>query len=174
MDIASRERFDAVADDYERSRPGYPSELIDRLQPPCQTLEIGCGSGQLTVDLLSCGHHVVAVDIGSRLLAYAARRCPEGNFVLGAFEEIDLEPHRFDLVVSATAFHWVRPDRRLPQGRGAAAPRPRLALLSHRIVAGPCSDHFDAVVRRCAPSFPVGSTPLGMDTAGDRRCYKRR
>nr|MBA3282084.1 class I SAM-dependent methyltransferase [Acidimicrobiia bacterium] len=99
------QRFDAVAEAYDQSRPGYPASLVDRLGPPGDTLEIGCGSGQLTVDLLSRGHCVLGVDIGGELLARARRRCPTGDFVLGAFEEVDLPEGRFSLVVSATAFH---------------------------------------------------------------------
>jgi hypothetical protein len=34
-----------------------------------------------------------------------------------------------------------------------------LALLSHRVVARPGSDQFDAVVRHSAPSFPLGPLP---------------
>ena len=56
------QRFDAVADAHNQSRPGYPTSLVDRLGPPGDTLEIGCGSGQLTVDLLRRSHRVLGVD----------------------------------------------------------------------------------------------------------------
>lgn len=62
MDRALTARFDAAADDYDRSRPGYPDELVRSLGPPCDVIEVGCGSGQLTADLLGQGHRVVAVD----------------------------------------------------------------------------------------------------------------
>jgi SAM-dependent methyltransferase len=159
MAVAPRERFEAVADAYERSRPGYPGELLRRLGPPCRTLEIGCGTAQLTVDLVKHGHDVVALDLGERLLAHARRRCPKGEFVLGAFEEVDLGQRRFDLVVSATAFHWVDAKAGYPKAAAHLRPGGRLALLSHRVVVGPGSDQFDAVVRHCAPSFPLGAAP---------------
>ncbi len=54
------QRFDAVAEAYDQSRPGYPTSLVDRLGPPGDTLEIG--SGQLTVDLLRRSHRVLGVD----------------------------------------------------------------------------------------------------------------
>jgi hypothetical protein len=31
MAVPPRERFEAIADAYERSRPGYPVELLDHL-----------------------------------------------------------------------------------------------------------------------------------------------
>lgn len=34
-------------------------------------------------------------------------------------------------------------------------PGGRLALLSHRVVGGPMSGELDAVIARCAPSFPL-------------------
>jgi SAM-dependent methyltransferase len=100
-DVHPRDRFDAAALDYEASRPGYPHELLRRLDPAGETLEIGCGTGQLTVDLLRRGHEVVAVDSGQQLLARARERSTGAEFVLGRFEDIDLGRRAFDLVVAA-------------------------------------------------------------------------
>ena len=147
--------FDAAADDYDRSRPGYPDELVRSLGPPCDVIEVGCGSGQLTADLLGRGHRVVGVDPGARLLALAERRCPEARFVLGRFEDADLELASFDLVAAATAFHWVSPNVAYDKAASLLRPGGRLALLSHRVVAGPLSGELDAVIARCAPSFPL-------------------
>lgn len=157
MDPSPGGRFDAAADDYDRSRPRYPEELVGHLDPPGDTLEVGCGSGQLTGDLLRRGHRVVAVDPGTNLLALARRRCPGARFVEGRFEDVDLEPDSFDLVVAATAFHWVDPAVGYRKAASLLRPRGRLALLSHRIVAGPASDELDAVLARCAPSFPLAA-----------------
>jgi SAM-dependent methyltransferase len=155
MDPLLGGRFDTMADDYDRSRPGYPDELVGRLDPRCDVVEVGCGSGQLTADLLRRGHRVVAVDPGPQLLALARRRCPEARFVLGRFEDADLEPAAFDLVAAGTSFHWVRPEVAYDKAASLLWPGGRLALLSHRVVASPISGELDAVIARCAPSFPL-------------------
>lgn len=98
----------------------------------------------------------MAVELGARLLAHASRRCPTADFVLGEFEQVVLGQQRFDLVVSATAFHWVDPWVGYRKAAALLSPTGRLALLSHRVVAGPGTDAFDEVVRRCAPSFRLG------------------
>lgn len=41
----------------------------------------------------------------------------------------------------------------------------RLAVLSHRIVAGPSSARLDDVVARSAPSFPLGPLPTVRELA---------
>ena len=69
--------FDEVADEYDRHRPTYPDELIDRaceaagIGPGAPVLEIGCGTGQLTRSLLERGLRVTAVEPGERLIAQA-------------------------------------------------------------------------------------------------------
>lgn len=148
-----RQRFDTVADAYQRARPGYPAELVARLDPPGETLEVGCGTGQLTTDLLARGHRMVAVDLGANLLALARVACPAAEFIHSTFEEVDLGSRQFDLVTSATAFHWVDP--RIGYRKAAALLRPggRLALLTHTLVAGPLTDALGALVKRHAPSF---------------------
>jgi SAM-dependent methyltransferase len=103
--------------------------------------------------------------LGPNLIGIARQRLPDVRFVVAAFEDVELAPETFDLVASATAFHWVDPRiayrkaARLLRGDG------RLALLSHRVVAGPLANEFEAVVKRCAPSFPL----MPRFTAADLR-----
>ena len=78
--IRRRESFDEVAELYDRARPGYPQRLIDDLvaltdlDKRCRVLEIGSGTGQLTVPLAERGLSVVAVELGSSLAEIARRK----------------------------------------------------------------------------------------------------
>jgi SAM-dependent methyltransferase len=75
-------------------------------------LEIGPGSGLATRQLLALGADpLVAVEPDERLATYLSEQLrAEGRAIdlrVAAFEEVALGAASFDLVVSATAFHWL-------------------------------------------------------------------
>jgi len=67
--IRLRAGFDRVAPLYDRIRPAYPPALFDDLAelagigPGCRVLEIGCGTGQATVELARRGCDVLAIEL---------------------------------------------------------------------------------------------------------------
>ena len=105
--------FDSNADDYEKYRPRYPKAIIDqlneRLGKSANCLEIGCGTGQLTADILKSGHSVLGIERGAAL----CRKLQEKWGELRTFEVIneDFESWKtnatFKAVLSAQAFHWI-------------------------------------------------------------------
>lgn len=113
---SQRGLFDDVAELYQQTRQSYPSEVVDTVLttagvgPGAAVLEIGCGTGQLTAALAGRDLRVTALDIGTAMVA-ATRRVvtdPMVSVEVSSFE--DYEPEGpFDLIVSATAFHWVDP-----------------------------------------------------------------
>lgn len=112
------EVFDAVAEAYDRERPGYPDELIDaactigELFAGSRVLEVGCGTGKLTEALVGRGLVVDAVDPGANMIAVARRRVRDSDrvtFHRARFEELPLPEQPFDAVFSAAAFHWIDP-----------------------------------------------------------------
>jgi SAM-dependent methyltransferase len=117
--------FDESALDYDAVRPGYPEELmaeiITRSSIPSggSILEVGCGTGQATLPFARRGYRMVCLDIGAQLLALAREKCRSYSqvvFHLSSFE--DWQPaldERFDLMISATAFHWVPPEIGYPK-----------------------------------------------------------
>lgn len=148
--------FDTVAAEYDRNRPTYPDELVQRacagLAPGDQVLEVGCGTGQLTAGLVARGLRVTAVDPGARLLALAAARLEGVRFVNAPFEEAEIPGGRFRTVFSASAFHWVDPDVSWARAADALEPGGTLALLQYCGVAA--EDDQEAVMgalERTAP-----------------------
>jgi len=115
-----RTLFDGIAELYEESRPGYPASVMELvaatagLGAGAAVLEIGCGTGQLTERLASCGFRVTAIDIGPSLVAAARRRPrPVGadvSFQVTSFEDLAAADATFDLVISSAAFHWIDPE----------------------------------------------------------------
>jgi SAM-dependent methyltransferase len=153
-----RTTFDAVAERYDVVRPRYPPALVAGLVelagigPGSRILEIGCGTGQLTVPLATTGADVTAVELGAALAAVAARNLagfPRARVVQGAFEDVDLPDGAFDLVVAATSFHWIDEAVRLAKPARILRAGGRLAVVdTHHISAGGTAAFF-ADAQRC-------------------------
>jgi SAM-dependent methyltransferase len=97
-------------------------------------LEIGCGTGQLTRDLAASEARIVCVEPGSSL-AEGARvnlsRWPTVGVVTTSFEDFDAPTSSFDVVVSATAFHWVDPNVSYAKAAELLSNRGQLALFTN-------------------------------------------
>ncbi|GLY24278.1 class I SAM-dependent methyltransferase [Micromonospora sp. NBRC 101691] len=110
-------RFGAVAEAYERFRPGYPPELLDMVleyagQPVRTALEIGAGTGKATRLFAREGRTVTATEPDGAMLAVLRRHVPTSvRTVQAAFE--DLRPgESHGLVYAAAALHWTNPEGR--------------------------------------------------------------
>ena len=133
-----RALFNAVAELYDASRRGYPKEIVDfmittaRLAPGSAVLEVGCGTGQLTQQLAQHDLQITAIDIGPAMVAAARRRLGQSTvrFEVTSFEEFAATDASFDLVVSATAFHWVDPDVKFTKSARLLCDAGWLALLA--------------------------------------------
>lgn len=108
--------FDTVASTYEKMRPGYEEELyrkifdyisIDKFS---NVIEVGIGGGQATEPILKTGCKLLAVEYGEELSRLCEEKFKEySNFSIttGKFENIDFQDNFYDLVYSASAFHWI-------------------------------------------------------------------
>ena len=132
--------FDDVAAEYDRNRPAYPVELVTRacqvagLRGGDRVLEVGCGSGQLTRDLVGRRLRVTAVEPGNNLLALAEENLEglgEVEFVNARFEDASLPRGNFQAVFSASAFHWLDPEGSWQKAASVLAPGSTLALLQY-------------------------------------------
>jgi ubiquinone/menaquinone biosynthesis C-methylase UbiE len=134
---ALRSLFDGVAGLYGATRPGYPAEIVDAvcaqagLGPGAEVLEIGCGTGQLTEDLVGRAFNLTAIDISPAMIEAARSTVadPLTCFQVCSFEDFAGSAH-VDLIVSATAFHWVDPAVGLAKAARLLRPGGWLALLS--------------------------------------------
>jgi SAM-dependent methyltransferase len=116
--------FDEVAQEYDRVRPGYPRALIEdvialsSLPEQGSILEIGCGTGQATLPFAQRGYTLHCLDIGQNFVGLATRKFqsyPNVQIQHAAFEDWMQQGYLFDLVMSATAFHWIAPDIGYPK-----------------------------------------------------------
>lgn len=99
--------FGARAKEYDRGRPGYPSEALRACLPPDarRVLDLGAGTGKLTRELLGLrlGLEVVAVEP----LEEMRSALPSAAEVLaGTAEALPIADASVDAVLVAQAFHW--------------------------------------------------------------------
>ena len=129
--ILQARSFGAVAGLYERGRPPYPPEALDWLLPPGarRVLDLGAGTGKLTRQLAGRGLDVVAVEPSDGMRAELARVLPGARALAGTAEEIPMEDGAVDAVLVAQAWHWVDPERGVPEVARVLAPGGTLGLL---------------------------------------------
>src|SRR6202046_2575946 len=111
--------FGAIAEDYDRLRPGPPEAAVDWLVPAgCQVAgDLGAGTGLLTRALARKGPQVVAVGPDPRVWTGArARKVPQ-------FVAVELDP-RMAAVLRARCAEAQLDGIRVAQSRGEQIPLP--------------------------------------------------
>ncbi len=123
--------FGAAAAEYERGRPSYPAEAIDWLLPrgARRVLDLGAGTGKLTRQLHQRGLDVVAVEPSAGMREQIARLLPEVECRGGTAEAIPLPDGSVDVVLCAQAWHWVDPQRAVPEVARVLSRGGRLGLI---------------------------------------------
>jgi SAM-dependent methyltransferase len=109
--------FGAIADDYDRLRPGPPAAALDWLLPEhCEVaVDVGAGTGLLTRALAGRVPRVVAVEPDQRMRAVLQARSPGVEAVAGLGEAIPLPDASADAVFVSSAWHWMDPERAVPE-----------------------------------------------------------
>jgi SAM-dependent methyltransferase len=111
--------FDEIVLNYEKSRPCYSPQLLEdiisyaNLAENQSAIEIGCGTGKATEPFLKTKCHVTAVELGKNMASYTREKFRNyTNFEIAEvpFEDYVCAENQFDLLYSATAFHWIEPE----------------------------------------------------------------
>ena len=156
--IPRREIFDSVADAYDRARPSYPEQLvldlvaIGNICEKSEVLEIGPGTGQLSVPLAEHGAKLVAVERGANLAEIARRnlsRFASAQVLDADFDQWEAPPALFDLVVAATSFHWLDPATRVAKCAALLRSGGSIAIVHTRWGVAHGDDPFFAASQAC-------------------------
>jgi SAM-dependent methyltransferase len=109
--------FGAVAADYDRVRPSPAPEALEWLLPGRRDLvvDVGAGTGLFSRALASRGAHVVAVEPDDRMRMVLQQNSPGVEAVAGSGEAIPLPDASADGVFFSSAWHWMDPDKAIPE-----------------------------------------------------------
>lgn len=108
--------FNTQAEKYEKMRPGYVPELYDdilklvTIDENSNVIEVGIGGGQATLPILKTGCKLTAVEYGENLAKLCCEKFKEYtsfSSITAKFEDAAFKNNSYDLIFSASAFHWV-------------------------------------------------------------------
>ncbi len=101
--------FGAIADEYDRLRPGPPPAALDWLLPPRAgvVVDLAAGTGLVSRALAGRASHVIAVEPDDRMRSVLADRSPGVDILAGRAEAIPLPDASTDAVLISSAWHWL-------------------------------------------------------------------
>lgn len=123
--------FGSAADLYERGRPSYPREAVAWLLPEGaqDVLDLGAGTGKLTRLLVQDVARVTAVEPSAGMREQLIRAVPGAQVLPGSAERLPIDGESIDAVLVAQAWHWVDPERAVPEVARLLRPGGVLGLL---------------------------------------------
>jgi ubiquinone/menaquinone biosynthesis C-methylase UbiE len=182
------ERFSSRVQDYVRYRPSYPREVIGVLQQECSltrdhvVADIASGTGLFTRLLLENGNQVFGVEPNPDM-----RRAGEEflsayqNFhsVDATAEATTLPNNGIDLITSAQAAHWFKPERAIQEFQRISKPGAfTVIIFNDRLVKGDAfADDYENLVVKYGTDYSavqrLGKIFEGHEFFSPYRCEKR-
>lgn len=115
--------FSNVVNDYDYARPKYPIDLYEtikkfaNLEAVQNILEVGAGTGQATDLFLSTPYNLDLLEVSENQVDFLKEKYRKHNnisIIKNYFEEYETDK-KYDLIYSATAFHWINSDVGYPK-----------------------------------------------------------
>ena len=149
MPSSFADHFSTISARYAAYRPSYPPALVDQLAdraPAGTAWDIGCGSGQLSVDLARRFARVIATDPAQAQLD-AATAAPGVEYRCAPAEDSGLPAASIALAVAAQAAHWFDWPRFIAEVERVTVPGALIALVSYGVLEVE-GDDANAIIQR--------------------------
>ena len=177
VDPRAASGFGPAAEAYERGRPSYPPDAVERLagalglDADSEVLDLAAGTGKLTRVLLPRFARVVAVDPSDGMLDVLRAELPEAEVRTGTAASIPLPDGAVDAVFVAEAFHWFGTEAVCREIARVLRPGGGLGLLWNRDdwTPFPWRARFDALTkpyRAAAGTFPAEDWDEALAASG--------
>ncbi|MCB8823016.1 class I SAM-dependent methyltransferase [Microvirga rosea] len=144
-----KDHFSARSSDYAAYRPTYPAALVDYLAGLCRTtdtvLDVGCGTGQLSVLLAERFGSVIATDASRKQIESAVQH-DRVSYRVAPAEQSGLPSQSVDLITVAQAAHWFDLPAFYKEARRVGKPGAILALITYGVIEA--DSEIDPVIRR--------------------------
>ena len=132
--------FGTAAAAYAEHRPDYAEAAVRwtlERAPGQRVLDLGAGTGKLTVAVLVLGAEVIAVEPDPAMLTELRRALPAVRALPGSAEAIPLPDASVDAVLAGNALHWfdmnvAGPEIARARTRAKGRARPDRAFLASR------------------------------------------
>ncbi len=154
-DHLSREHGDQFSDksivEHYSFRPAYTNDVIEFLSsclniPVMSVLDVGSGTGEISIPLSEKGHYVVGVDPSFEMTQVANDKNSNVLFVHSYIEDF-ISDSGFDLIVAANSIHWVDWTLAFPKFKSLAYKHTKIAIITggDLVIAGLESDILDII-----------------------------
>lgn len=149
--------FGAEAARYDRTRPPYPAELVERIvstSPGPRVVDVGCGTGKLSRQLREAGCEVLGVEHDELMAEFA--RSTGIPVEVSKFETWDPADRQFDAVVAGQSWHWVDAEAGSRQAARVLRPGGVFVALWHVFsTPDPIAQAVADTWRKVAPDTPL-------------------
>lgn len=128
--------YSNIADTYDAIRPGYPDTLIQEivhtgsLSKDSCLMEIAAGTGKATVEFLTLGCQIDAVEIEPSMADLLRKKSasPLLSVSVASFEDWQPPRPQYDCIYCAQGFHWLDPHIKFQKTHQYLKPDGLLAL----------------------------------------------
>ena len=142
---------------YDRSRPGYPRALIERIvaaSPGRDVLDVGCGTGIAARQFQVAGCRVLGIDVDARMARFAKQRGLEVE--VARFESWDAVDRAFDAVIAGQTWHWIEPVAGATKAAAVLRPGGQIAVFRNDSRLPPkLTKAFAEAYARVLPDLPI-------------------